>query len=356
MVVHLRESRYPRFPDALADMDDALSMVHMFASLPAEKRIQTKRTELCLRLCREWQAYVVQSKSLQKVFVSVKGMYYQAKVQGVDVTWVVPHKFSQAMPDDVDYRIMLTFLEFYEAMLQFVFFKLYHSVGLRYPPPLREDMDAAGAHLAVVDLAAAAATDAGATAAEEGDQPVAAIKDDPSASRVTTLSNKLRKIRDGDDGSDDDDASGSDSDTDTDEDDAAMVAAGSDEEAAEEARATKQALREQKRFARLFRGLVFFLSREVPREAVEFVIRSVGGEVGWQGPGSTFDENDRSITHYVTDRPGTPKKIQGREYVQPQWVFDSVNARVQLPVHKYAVGADLPVRVGWIEMWPVVVC
>lgn len=29
---------------------------------------------------------------------------------------------------------------------------------------------------------------------------------------------------------------------------------------------------------RLFRGLVFFLSREVPREALTFVIRSCGGE------------------------------------------------------------------------------
>jgi pescadillo len=33
---------------------------------------------------------------------------------------------------DVDFRIMLTFLEFYEVLLKFVMFKLYTQEDLRY--------------------------------------------------------------------------------------------------------------------------------------------------------------------------------------------------------------------------------
>ena len=50
---------------------------------------------------------------------------------------------------------------------------------------------------------------------------------------------------------------------------------------------------------RLFKGLVFFLGREVPREQLLFVIRAFGGVVAWQGEGSPLPESDDSITHQV---------------------------------------------------------
>ena len=90
--------RYPTFVDALRDLDDALTMVHLFATLPAEHRfkipnaiVQTSR-----RLALEWQAYVVRTSSLRKTFISVKGFYFQADIMGQTVTWLVPHQLSQA--------------------------------------------------------------------------------------------------------------------------------------------------------------------------------------------------------------------------------------------------------------------
>ena len=37
---------------------------------------------------------------------------------GQAVTWLVPHQLSQVLPGDVDYRVMLTFLEFYSTLVQ----------------------------------------------------------------------------------------------------------------------------------------------------------------------------------------------------------------------------------------------
>lgn len=46
----------------------------------------------------------------------------------------MPHRLAYQNPDDVDFRIMATFAEFYTIMLGFTNFKLYHDIGLFYPP------------------------------------------------------------------------------------------------------------------------------------------------------------------------------------------------------------------------------
>ena len=38
------------------------------------------------------------------------------------------------MPADVDFRVMLTFVEFYSSLMGFVNFKLFTTLNLKYPP------------------------------------------------------------------------------------------------------------------------------------------------------------------------------------------------------------------------------
>ena len=57
---------------------------------------------------------------------------------------------TQVLPADVDYRVMLTFLEFYQTLLQFVNYKLYHSLSVHYPPVLDSKLEEAAAGLASI--------------------------------------------------------------------------------------------------------------------------------------------------------------------------------------------------------------
>jgi pescadillo protein len=78
-------------------------------------------------------------------------------VCGETVHWLVPHALAQLLPADVDYRVMLTFLEFDEALLGFVNFRLYHSLQLPYPPAAAAAAGDEGPRLAPLVAALAAA-------------------------------------------------------------------------------------------------------------------------------------------------------------------------------------------------------
>ena len=94
----------------------------------------------------------------------------------------------------------------------------------------------------------------------------------------------------------------------------------------------------------LFASCFFFLDREVSKCPLMFCIRSCGGTATWEGDTRhNTDVSDEAITHHVTDRGSQLRHVYLlREYIQPQWVFDSVNCRRALPFSGYRPGDRLP--------------
>ena len=87
---HLVRERYPDFIDALRDLDDPLSLMALFTIFPTHKEfnLSTEKIEACTKLLKYFELYIIQSHSLQKVFVSIKGIYYQAEIMGQKVTYI----------------------------------------------------------------------------------------------------------------------------------------------------------------------------------------------------------------------------------------------------------------------------
>ncbi|KAM8817098.1 pescadillo homolog isoform 2-T2 [Rhynchonycteris naso] len=301
---HIVKERYPTFTDALRDLDDALSMCFLFSTFPRTGKCHVQTIHLCRRLTVEFMHYVIAARALRKVFLSIKGIYYQAEVLGQPIVWITPYAFSHDHPTDVDYRVMATFTEFYTTLLGFVNFRLYQSLNLHYPPKLEGQ-----AH-----------TDA------KSHEDSYALDSESFMEKLAALSASLARV-----------VVPAEEEAEVDE----FPADGM--KAQEEDR--RKELEAQEKHKKLFEGLKFFLNREVPREALAFIIRSFGGNVSWDKSlciGATYDVTDSCITHQIVDRPGQQTPAIGRYYVQPQWVFDSVNARLLLPVADYFPGVQLP--------------
>lgn len=149
---HLVKERYPTFLEALRDLDDALCLIALFSRLPSSSFVEPEIVERCGRLMNELEHYCIRVHALRKVFVSIKGIYYQAEIMSVPVTWIVPYEFLLTRSRDVDYRIMRTFVDFYMTLLGFVLFRLYHSLNLRYPPRLDGASDSCAAGLSALIL------------------------------------------------------------------------------------------------------------------------------------------------------------------------------------------------------------
>ncbi|KAJ8554490.1 hypothetical protein K7X08_025168 [Anisodus acutangulus] len=316
----LIRERYPKFIDALRDLDDCLSMVHLFAALPAVERekIPVNRVHNCRRLGHEWQAYISRTHRLRKTFISVKGIYYQAEIDGQKITWLTPHVLQQVLPDDVDYNIMLTFLEFYETLLAFINFKLYHSINVKYPPILDSRLEALAADLYALSRYfdnRASTTDSKAASLTESDVSKD-LGEGPNYDESELRMAQLQQLSSNEPG--------------------ALM------HLVQNAAETDEDDPETRECKTLLKDIKVFLSREVPRESLLFVIPAFGGIVSWDGEGAPFKETDQTITHQIVDRPTQGHKFLSREYVQPQWIYDCVNARILLPVEEYVVGRVPP--------------
>jgi pescadillo protein len=353
-LAHVVKERYPTFQDALRDLDDALSTVFLFANMPSTEKIHASRVGKCQQLAKEFQFYIVKTNSLRKVFLSTKGIYFQAEVYGQTITWVVPYHFTQKIVKDVDYKVMMTFLEFYEVLMGYVNFKLFHDLNFTYPPKfdVEKDSNAEGFDAIVDELKAAASDLKGPIitkkkeSAKEKEKRVSALNDvvkDIAAQEESSESD------DDDDSDDDDESEHEESEGEESEGDepnlnenwnAGKNAAGELDTFGDDE--TSRRIKENSIYSNLFAKYHFFLNREVPREAFEFVIKAFGGRVSWENPLTPNSESDLSITHHVIDRPTVSNRLVNRDYVQPQWVIDSINAKVLIPVDEYIPGHKLP--------------
>lgn len=359
---HLVRERYPTFVDALRDLDDALSMLFLFANLPSTTAVPAKTIARCERLCLEFQHYLIVSKSLRKSFLSIKGIYWQATIQGEDILWLVPHKFPQRIVGDIDFRIMSTFVEFYMTLLKFVNFRLYSAIGLVYPPKFDKLKDDLGAELGAFTLEGNHASAISDTPAQPQLTNVDSEKDinPETQAAVTSLIKQMKSTA----------VESKDASTEADEDkeDQPTDAIDKFEPAAPGGDILPQPTYSGTEPGTLFANCTFFLSRETPRQPLEFILKAFGCKrVGWDavlGEGAyTINEQDPSITHQIVDRPviqaamegdgdvednqtvqklAPNQRVPGRIYVQPQWVWDSVNDEERKRPDLYAPGAQLP--------------
>ena len=367
---HIIRERYPTFVDAIRDLDDALSLLFLFANLPSTTTVPAKVIARCQRLGHEFEHYLITTNSLKKSFLSIKGIYYQATIQGQDVMWLVPYRFVQRVTGDVDYRIMGTFVDFYATLLGFVNFRLYTSIGLVYPPKFDSVKDEQGAELAAITLEG---TKVGEPVEDgESTKPITNGHDQTGNSediqaQIDSLANLVEPepdIRDTEENA-------------ADNENTEVIDAF--EASAPGADTLPQPEISGNEAAALFSDFTFFISREAPRHPIEFLLRAFGCKrVGWDsvlGEGAyTHDEADPRITHQIVDRPpvsqtepqlvtAAPESgegpvttvmpgyyIPGRIYLQPQWVWDCLNEGRVLRPDLYAPGATLPPHLSpWMK-------
>ncbi|CAK9152069.1 unnamed protein product [Ilex paraguariensis] len=216
-----------------------------------KKAISKKNRDLAERLLTRKPSYTLDMLIRERL----------AEVEGQKITWLTPHASQQVLPEDVDFKIMLTFLEFYETLS-------FNKCEI-YPPILDPRLEALAADLYAL-------------------------------SRYFDASSKGPTV-----GSQADSSCGY--------------------EQVEDKQASAKLDESELRLAQPQHQLPFnepdivphFNVNWVPRDSLLFVIPAFGGVVSWEGEGAPLEESDQSITHQVVDKPTQGRRFLSREYVQP---------------------------------------
>lgn len=264
----------------------------------------------------------------------------------IGVSYLYVHVIQ--IPTDVDVRVMLTFLELYQTLLGFVFFKLYTDLNLVYPPPMDIDKENSAVGFGAYSLQEVGYVDKQppTNGAQKGivngtSKRISANEVQKIIKTIQETSNEIIDVP----------TSAPEEQPVVEEDEEDFVPQPSHIDGTTVSLPTLKVLSQQTSTldTNLFAPYTFFLSREAPRPLLEFVIRSFGGRVGWtpsQGGGSPIQGDNESITHVIIDRPAqalaqdsnsqadrapqeeteAARKLRlKRKYVQPQWVVDCIN-------------------------------
>jgi pescadillo protein len=344
--------RYPTFTLALQDMQDPLNLVHLFSKLPTNPVpgrtvVESETIAECARLITEWKLWAIKTHSLRKMFLGIKGIYYECDAPGhkgemVRVRWLEAYDFQQHVPTDVDFRILLTFIELYRTLLSFALYRLYTEENLVYPPPLDEELEKKGETVGAFKLVE--------KSNNEGAQGNVSKKE---------VKRAIRGIR----------AGGA---TVEDEEDVEMdaedVSAGEvkDEDFVErpnKAEGTEDvtsaplttynslvASSSTSKPTLMFAPYTFYVSRETSPKTWEFVIRAMGGKAitSLSATSPELAKDADSITHVLVDRPMTVERMREMQgsrkwvWVQPQWVADCINKGKVIGTEGYGPGELLP--------------
>lgn len=178
---------------------------------------------------------------------------------------------------------MQTFLEVYETLVAFVNFKLFSDIGLVYPPRINQDMDEQAMGLDAYIL--------------ESNQV------------QTTADGKESKIED--------------------------MYENLPQPVVEPSCAAETIPQLQRASNTLFKNMSFYLSRETPSYSLSFIVKAFQGTVVPTAEGAT---------HIITDRLGVEGGVC--EMLQPQWIYDCINAKELLGTEGYHPGQSLPAHLS----------